>query len=171
MIGTTTTEQDVIAPGAMASGASYSNRINPCEAVAGETTDILREKGGVTKTQKKRGLHRSPLIYEAIRILSEHGYAPFRLLDNPDFTDAIIATKEKSAGLLIAIIYSQKQVTDAHTLCMLFPHKVDKARAIVKATPHRTMIWVNSPVSGWRFYRVDAGGISYDWDIAKELGG
>ncbi|MGA2161665.1 MAG: hypothetical protein ABSG28_05645 [Methanoregula sp.] len=154
----------------MTSSASYSNRINPCEAVAGETTNILREKGGVTKTQKKRGLHRSPFVYEAIRLLKEHGYAPFRLLDNPDFTDAIIATKEKSAGLLIAIIYSQKQVPDAHTLRTLFPQKVDKACAMVKATPHRTMIWVNSPVSGWRFYRVEVGGISYDWDIAKELG-
>ncbi len=166
----TTTVQDVITPGGIASGALYSNRINPCESVAGETTTILREKGGVTKTQKRRGQHRSPFVYEAIRILSEHGYAPFRLLDNPDFSDAIIATKEKSAGLLIAVIYSRKQVPDAHTLRTLFPQKVDRARAIVKATPHRTMIWVNSPVSGWRFYRVDMGGISYDWDIAKELG-
>jgi hypothetical protein len=41
---------------------------------------------------------------------------------------------------------------------------------MVKSTPHRVMIWVNSPVSGWRFYRVDIGGISYDWDLAKELG-
>jgi hypothetical protein len=71
---------------------------------------------------------------------------------------------------LIAIIYSQKQVPDAKTLRTLFPQKVDKACAMVKATPHRTMIWVNSPVSGWRFYRVETGGISYDWGIAKELG-
>ena len=167
---TETHEQDVIAPGAIASGASYSNRIIPCEAVAGETTNVRRDLGSGTAPRRKRGQHRSPLLYEAIGILQEHGYAPFRLLDNPDIHDAIIATKEKSAGLLIAVIYSQKQVPDAHTLRELFPEKVDKARAMIKSTPHRVMIWVNSPISGWRFYRVDLGGISYDWDIAKELG-
>jgi len=166
---TETHEQDVIAPGAIASGASYSNRISPCE-IAGETTTILTETGSGTASRRKRGLHRSPLLYEALGILQEHGYAPFRLLDNPDFHDAIIATKEKSAGLLIAVIYSQKQVPDAHTLRELFPKIVDKARAMIPSTPHRVMIWVNSPVAGWRYYRADIGGISYDWDLAKELG-
>ncbi|MFA5253305.1 MAG: hypothetical protein WC367_01380 [Methanoregula sp.] len=115
-------------------------------------------------------MHRSPLLYEAIRLLNEHRYATFRLLDNPDFSDAIAATKNGAAALMIAVIYSQKQVPDAHTLRELFPEKVDKARALVPITPYRTMIWVNSPVAGWRFYRVDIGGISYDWDLAKELG-
>ena len=166
----TTTVQDAITPGGIASGATYSNRINPCEAVAGETTIISANKGGPAAPRRKRGRHRSPLLYEAIRILGEHGYATFRLLDNPDFSDAIIATKEGAAGLMIAVIYSRKQVPDAHTLHAFFPQKVDRARAMVKASPHQTMIWVNSPVSGWRFYRVEIGGISYDWDLAKELG-
>ena len=167
---TETTPQDVIAPGAMASGASYSNRIIPCEAVAGETTPLSANKGCGIAPRRKRGRHRSPLLYEAIRILNGHGYATFRLLDNPEFSDAIVATKGGSAGLMIAVIYSRKQVPDAPTVRTLFPQKVDRARAMVKTTPHRTMIWVNSPVSGWRFYRVDVGGISYDWDLAKELG-
>jgi len=166
---TETHEQDVIAPGAIASGATYSNRIIPCES-AGETHNFPTTTGGSPKTQKKRGKHRSPLLYEAIGILQEHRYATFRLLDNPDFPDAIVATKERSAGLLIAVIYSQKQVPDAHTLRELFPEKVHRARALVPITPYRTMIWVNSPVAGWRFYRVDTGGIAYDWDLAKELG-
>ena len=33
-------EQGVITPGAVASGALQSNRINPCETVAGETTNV-----------------------------------------------------------------------------------------------------------------------------------
>ena len=167
---TRTSEQDVIAPGAIASGASYSNRINPCKPVAGETPNLSAKGAGPAASRRKRGQHRSPLLYEAIRILTDHGYATFRLLDNPDFSEAIVATREGAAGLMIAVIYSRKQVPDARTLRELFPAKVDKARALVRTTPHRTMIWVNSPVSGWRFYRVDAGGIAYDWDLAKELG-
>lgn len=165
---TETNEQDVIASGAIASGATYSNRINPCEAVAGETTKISGTRGGLTPG--KRGRHRSPLLCEALGLLRDHTYAPFRLLDNPDFTDAIIATKKGSPGLLIAVIYSQKQVPDARTLRELFPEKVDRARALAPTTQYRTMIWVNSPVAGWRFYRVDVGGISYDWNLAKEMG-
>jgi hypothetical protein len=161
-----TTTQDVIAPGAIASGATYSNRINPCN-IAGETPALPAPTAG---TQRKRGVHRSPLLYEAIGILAGHRYATFRLLDHPDFTDAIIATKDRSAGLFIAVIYSQKQVPDAKTLRALFPEKVDRARAFAGTAPYRTMIWVNSPVVGWRFYRVGAGGIAYDWDLAKELG-
>ena len=167
---TITTGQDVMAPGAVASGASYSNRINPCEAVAGETPHLSTTKGGTAAPRRKRGTHRSPLLYEAIRILTEHGHETFRLLDNPGFPDAIVATKEGTYGLMISVIYSQKQVPDAHTLRILFPANVDRARALVATTPHRTMIWVNSPVSGWRFYLVSAGGIAYDWDLAKELG-
>ncbi len=160
----------MIASGAVTFDATHSNRISTCEApAAGETPVISENSGGATKSRRKRGLHRSPLLYEAIRILNEHRYATFRLLDNPYFPDAIIATKEKSAGLLIAVIYSQKQVPDAHTLRELFPEKVDKARAMIPSTPHRVMIWVNSPVAGWRFYRVGIGGIAYDWDLAKEL--
>lgn len=167
---TRTSEQDVIGPGTIAAGASYSNRINPCEPAAGETTNLSVKRADPAASRRKRGQHRSPLLYEAIRILTDHGYATFRLLDNPEFSEAIVATRAGAQGLMIAVIYSQKQVPDAHTLRTLYPEKVDKARALVRATPYRTMIWVNSPVSGWRFYRVDVGGIAYDWDLAKELG-
>ena len=63
-----TTEQDVITPGAIASGASYSNRINPCgtvaphsSQVAGETTqspipeeDSRPQHAGTTKSSRRR---------------------------------------------------------------------------------------------------------------------
>ena len=163
----------MIDSGAVTSATTHSNPISPCEPPAAGNTTIIpgpENSGGATKAHRKRGMHRSPLLYEAIRLLNEHRYATFRLLDNPDFSDAIAATKNGAAALMIAVIYSQKQVPDAHTLRELFPEKVDKARALVPITPYRTMIWVNSPVAGWRFYRVDIGGISYDWDLAKELG-
>ncbi len=165
-----TNEQDVIAPGAMASGAWYSNRINPCEAVAGETNvTICGDAGGAVPAPIKKHSHCSPYVYEALRRLQDHGYTPHRLTGNADLPGAVIATKGRTT-LMISVIYSRKQVPDAHTLRELFPEKVDQARALVKTSPHRIMIWVTSPVAGWRYYRADIGGISYDWDLAKEMG-
>jgi len=172
-----TTEQDVIAPGAMASGASYSNRINPYGTApiasgpaTGETTITMcgNAGGGATKPVKKHS-HCSPYVYEALRILQDHGYTPHRLTGNADLPGAIIATKGRTT-LMISVIYSRKQVPDAHTLRERFPGRVDQARALVTTSPHRCMIWVSSPVIGWRYYRADIGGISYDWDLAKEMG-
>lgn len=171
-----TNGQDVIAPGAMASGASYSNRMNPCTAapvsspVAGGTTTVCGDKGGVPQTPARKHSHCSPYVYSALRRLHDHGYAPFRLTGNADLPDAIIATKGRTT-LMISVVYSRKQVPDGRTLYELFPGRVDRARTLVKTSPHRIMIWVSSPVIGWRYYRADIGGISYDWDLAKELDG
>ena len=172
----TTTHEDVIAPGAIASGASYSNRINPCgtvapysSQVAGETTTIVcGDAGGAVPAPVKKHSHCSPYVYEALRILQDHGYTPHRLTGNADLPDAIIATKGRTT-LMISVVYSRKQVPDAHTLRERFPNRVDQARALVATSPHRIMIWVSSPVIGWRYYRADIGGISYDWDLAKEM--
>jgi len=171
-----TTHEDVIAPGAIASGASYSNRINPCgtvaphsSQVAGETTDIVcGAAGGVSSAPVKRHSHCSPYIYAALRILKDHDYHTYRLTDDPDLPGAILATKGR-VSLMISVVHSRKQVPDGHTLRELFPGRVDTARALVKTSPHRVMIWVSSPVIGWRYYRADIGGISYDWDVAKEM--
>jgi hypothetical protein len=171
-----TNEQDVITPGAIASGASYSNRINPCgtvapysSQVAGETTDIVcGAAGGVSPAPVKRHSHCSPYVYAALRILKDHDYTPHRLTGNADLPDAVIATKGR-VTLMISVVNSRKQVPDGHTLRELFPGRVDQARDLVKTSPHRIMIWVSSPVIGWRYYRADIGGISYDWDVAKEM--
>jgi hypothetical protein len=170
-----TNEQDVIAPGAIASGASYSNRINPCGTVShessqvtGETTTVCGAAGGVSPAPVKRPSHCSPYIYAALRILKEHGYHPSRLTGDPDLPAAIIATKGR-VTLMISVVQSRKQVPDGHTLRELFPGRVDQARALAKTSPHRVMIWVFSPVIGWRYYRADIGGISYDWDVAQEM--
>ncbi|MGA2698854.1 MAG: hypothetical protein ABSE74_04350 [Methanoregula sp.] len=171
-----TNEQDVIAPGAIASGASYSNRINPCGTVshessqiAGETTDtVCGDAGGAEPAPVKKHSHCSPYVYEALHILQDHGYTPHRLTGNADLPGAIIATKGRTT-LMISVVYSRKQVPDAHTLRECFSDRVDLARALVATSPHRIMIWVSSPVIGWRYYRADIGGISYDWDLAKEM--
>ncbi|MGA2162613.1 MAG: hypothetical protein ABSG28_10540 [Methanoregula sp.] len=170
------TQEDVIAPGAMASGALYSNRINPCGTVAphsspaaGETPyTVCGDAGGAAPAPIKKHSHCSPYVYEAMGILKDHGYAPYRLTGDRDLPGAVIATKGP-ATLMISVLYSRKQVPDGHTLRVLFPETVDHVRALVKTSPHRCMIWVTSPVSGWRYYRADIGGISYDWDVAKEM--
>ena len=106
-----TNEQDVIAPGAIASGALYSNRINPCgtvaphcSQVAGETTDIVcGAAGGVSPAPVKRHSHCSPYIYAALRILKDHGYHTYRLTDDPDLPGAILATKGR-VTLMISVV-------------------------------------------------------------------
>ena len=50
---TTTNEQDVIAPGAMASGACTATGLTPAKQSQVRQQTFLREKGGVTKTQKR----------------------------------------------------------------------------------------------------------------------
>jgi len=169
-----TNGQDVTAPGAMASGASYSNRINPCtvvpisHTVTGETTTVCGNARRVPQTPTRKHSHCSPYIYEAMEILKDHGYAPFRLTGDRNLPGAVIATKSP-VTLMIAVLYSRKQVPDSHTLRARFPETVDYVRALVKTSPHRCMIWISSPVIGWRYYRADIGGISYDWNLAKEL--
>jgi len=170
-----TNGQDVNAPGTMASGASYSNRINPCTVapagcpVAGEIPDNLcGDAGGVSPAPMRRPSHCSPYVYEALRRLQDHGYAPYRLTGNAELPDALIATKGRTT-LMISVVRSRRQVPDGRTLRELFPGRVDRARDLVTTSPHRIMIWVSSPIIGWRYYRADIGGISYDWDLAKEM--
>ena len=72
-----TTHEDVIAPGAIASGAWYSNRINPCEAVAGETRVICRAgKGGELTAGPENYIRCNAIIIDAMRILDCLGYLP-----------------------------------------------------------------------------------------------
>jgi hypothetical protein len=170
-----TSGQNMTTLGTIAAGATSSNRINPCTAaphssqVAGETTDsVCGAAGSVSPAPVQRPSHCSPYIYAALRILKEHDYHTYRLTDDPDLPGAILATKGR-VTLMVSVVHSRKQVPDGHTLRELFPGRVDTARALVKTSPQRVMIWVSSPVIGWRYYRADIGGISYDWDIAKEM--
>ena len=84
MTDTSIKGQDVNAPGGIASGALYSNRINPCGAViatgvpsAGETTVIPRAgEGGEITVGPLVYTRCNAIIFDAIRILECLGYLP-----------------------------------------------------------------------------------------------
>jgi hypothetical protein len=157
----TTTAQDVIAPGAMASGASYSNRINPCEAVAGETTVILHTApGGNEAGTAQRYSRNSAHVHEALRILAAHGHVPVRLAESP-LPVNIIAFK-KDDPLLVLVIGARKPVPSAARLHADYKEAVEYLCLMAGRLRCRIMIWVHSPSCGWRYYRVYPGGLAYD---------
>jgi hypothetical protein len=171
-----TTDEDVAAPGPIVSGAPQSNRIIPCEPapglsapVAGETPFILPDEvEGETGTKQRKHTTCNPLVYEAMRVMEEHGYEPGRLMNRSAPLVTIIAMKGAEM-LMISVINSRKPVPDAKTLRRMKPEMVDQLCAYAKPGQYKTMIWVNSPLCGRRYYRVDTGGISYDWAFAKMM--
>ena len=168
MIQTQMTEQDVIAPGAMASGASYSYRINPCEAVAGETTVILHTAtGGSNAGTAPRYSRNTAHVHEALKILAAHGYVPVRLAESP-LPVSIIAFR-KDDPLLVLIISARKPVPSAARLRTDYPGAVEYLCLMAARLHCRIMIWVHSPACGWRYYRVFPGGLAFDHRFPSSL--
>ena len=165
---------DVEEPGLIVSGALYSNRIMPCEpapdtsdVVAGEPTIVIHEdEEGTIGTKKRKHTPCNPYVYEAMRVLNAHDYMPCRLISKTVLPVNIVALK-KSEVLMILVIHCRKPVPDAATLHRLYPKKVEYLCALSKPALYRIMIWVNSPLCGWRYYWVNPGGIGFDWDFAK----
>ena len=160
------------------SGATRSNRMTPCTAapvlsapVAGEILIVIpQDEAGEPKNRTNNDrFPNSPSIHGAIRLLEEHGYEVHRIASRNGQQGNLIATKGREDELLIAVIHSRTPVPDAKTLRSLFPGKVEWLCAYAKRSRYRVMIWIDSPVIGWRYYRVDIGGISYDWDFAKMM--
>ncbi|MFA5331188.1 MAG: hypothetical protein WC342_02310 [Methanoregula sp.] len=167
---TATTNEGVTAPGPVPSGALYSSRINPCEAIAGESpgTDA-HEMENIPEVKKRKPSHCSPYVYEALRILEINGYATGRALPSGlRLPQTIIATKS-SGNLIVTIVWSRKKVPDAKTLRELFPVHFKTACALSRDAPGKVMIWVTSPAAGWRYYQAYPGGIRYDWDFVAIL--
>ncbi len=172
----TTTDGSVATGIVIGSGAACNHRTIPCEPapvlsapVAGETTPIIHEdEAGETGTKQRKHTTCSPLVYEAMRLLEEHGYDADRIISRNGRPVSIVAMKGREE-LRIAVIHSRKPVPDARTLRGLFPDKVDLICAYVKSAQYKTMIWVTSPLIGWRYYRVESGGLSYDWTFAKMM--
>jgi hypothetical protein len=168
--------KEVAELGQIASGFVQSNRIIPCEPapvlsapVAGVITPVIHEgEAGETGTTPRKHTPCNPLVYEAMRLLEEHSYAPGRLIDKSAPLVTVIAMKGAEI-LMISVINSRKPVPDAKTLRKMFPEKVEHICAYARPGYYKTMIWVNSPLIGWRYYRVDTGGLSYDWDFAKMM--
>ncbi|HNX18622.1 MAG TPA: hypothetical protein PKM50_09900 [Methanoregula sp.] len=176
MEGTSTSHENTATPEITASGIQYSNLISPCGTVApvrcpaaGEIPPAIAEKPeNVQEIQKRKPSHRTPYIFEALRILDRNGYDACRTVADPHLPQAIIATKGLDT-LMIAVICSRRQVPDARTLHELYPENVIRACARAQTSPYRVMIWVTSPVSGWRYYRAYSGGIAYDWEFVKQI--
>ena len=110
-----TNEQDVIAPGAIASGAWSSNRINPCgtvaphsSQVAGETTTIILHttEGGDQAESHKRYSRNSSHVHEAMRLLATYQYMPVRLAES-SLPISIIGFKQDDP-LLVFVISARK---------------------------------------------------------------
>jgi hypothetical protein len=166
-----TTEQDVIAPGAMASGASYSNRINPCGTVApisspaaGETTVIPRAgEGGELTVGPLVYTRCNAIILDAIRILECLGYLPVLVRKSTIPLD-IVGIRADGA-LIIEVVRSRRPLPDAHTVSTFCRREIDYLREMKPSSQFRMMIWVYSPQCHWRFYDVYPGGI---W-LAKDL--
>jgi hypothetical protein len=174
----TTTDGSVAAGIVIGSGAACNHRTIPCEPasvlsvpVAGATPRIIQEDEGTVTTKKPVRKHTTcnPFVYEALRLLAEHGYDADRLTTN-NKPVAVIATKGQEV-LKIAVIRSRKPVPDAKTLHNEFPVKFREICAFAKPREFRTMIWVTSPLIGWRYYLVETGGIRRDWDFTTIMEG
>ena len=171
-----TNEQDVIAPGAIASGALYSNRINPCgtvaphsSQVAGETTTIILHttEGGDQAESHKRYSRNSSHVHEAMRLLATYQYMPVRLAES-SLPISIIGFKQDDP-LLVFVISARKPVPSAARLHEDFKDPVEYLCRMAGSMRYRIMIWVHSPACGWRYYTVYPGGLAYDLKFPGSL--
>jgi hypothetical protein len=159
-----TNEQDVITPGAIASGASYSNRINPCEAVAGETRVTCRAgTGGELTAGPENYIRCNAIIIDAMHILDCCGYLPVLVRKSKIPIDIFAIRPE--ATLIIEVVRSRKALPDAPTVVRECRKEIDYLREMQSSSQIRKMLWVYSPQCRWRFYDVFPGGI---W-LAKDM--
>jgi len=167
--------KDVAEPDPIGSGAMYSNRIIPRDAVtgidgnvAGEPTVIVHEPVEVrTPHQRKVRTRCNPLVYEAMALLRDYDFLPVRLSE-PAIPVNLIGI-HKSSSLLIHVVRSRKPVPDAATLRRLYPENVEYLCGLADKVQYRIMIWVYSPQCGWRYYLVYPGGLRKDLDFPKSL--
>jgi hypothetical protein len=168
--------KEVAELGQIASGFVQSNRIIPCEPapvlsapVAGAATPVIpKDEAGENGTTPRKHTTCNPLVYEAMRLLEEHGYDADRIISRNGRPVSIVATKGQEE-LRIAVIRMRKPVPDAKTFRKLKPDVFDQLCAFAQPRQYKTMVWINSPLICWRYYRVDTGGLSYDWDFAKMM--
>ena len=174
---TITTEKDVIAPGAVASGASYSNRINPCGiepaaagTPAGEPTLILRTSGGGELALGPEIYTRcNAIIIDAMRILECLGYLPVLVRKSRIPLDLIGLGAD--GALIIEVVRSRTPLPDARTVIVQCRKEVDYLREMKCPSQARKMLWVYSPQCRWRFYDVYPGGIWLAKDLMEGDGG
>jgi hypothetical protein len=151
----------------------------PCEpapvlsaTVAGAENPVIHEDeaGETALSEQRKHTTCSPFVYEAMRLLVEHGYDADRIAGRNGRLISIIAAKGREE-LRIAVIRLRKPVPDGKTFRRLKPDVFDQLCAFAKPGLYKTMIWVNSPLIGWRYYLADIGGIRRDWDFTKMMEG
>ncbi len=174
MTDTSINGQDVNAPGGIASGALYSNRINPCGAViatgvpaAGETTVIPRAgEGGELAVGPLVYTRCNAIIFDAMHILECLGYLPV-LVRRSKIPLDIVGIRGHEA-LIIEVVRSRRPLPDAHTVCTFCRTEIDYLREMTPSSQFRKMIWVYSPQCQWRFYDIFPGGIWLAQDLMEQ---
>lgn len=183
-------EQDVNAPGAIASGASYSNRISPCE-IAGETTNVLIPEtgaetmsGGTDKTSHRRTV-KSRKTRTGSRRKGRAGSAPSHeiWLRPPKGTfeaAKILAAegyiigkttgpapvfdlvgKSPEQGILVKIVRPREPVRGAARVAVLYLPEILLLRSYYRSPADSIELWIFSREIGLARYRV------FDWGLAN----
>jgi len=168
-----TTEKDVAAPGQIASGALYSNRIIPRtavpegrETIAGETTVIIHElEGGKQLQNVTEYIRSSGIVHQAMRMLERWNYRPARISSSLLPVD-IIAFRNSDA-LLVQAIYSKGPVPDAKTVQSRYTEKMESLRRMGTSRHFRKIVMVYSPKCGWKYYDVLPGGLIPAWNLPE----
>jgi len=187
---TETHEQDVIAPGAIASGASYSNRISPCE-IAGETTNVLLPEagaetipGGTPKTSHRRTVKSRKTRAGSRRKRRAGSDSPHEIWLRPPkgtFEAANILAAEgyiigkttgpapvfdlvgrsPEQGILVKIVRPREPVRGAARVAELYLPEILLLRTYSRSPADNIELWIFSREIGLARYRV------FDWGIAN----
>ena len=165
--------KDVAEPDPIGSGAMYSNRIiprsNAPEAsgiIAGETTVIIHEEGGIESLQDVTVYLRSNgIVHRAMRMLEQWKYQPARISSSLIPVD-IIAFR-KTEALLVQVIYSKVPVPDAKTVESRYKKKMENLRMMGTSQQFRKIVMVYSPRCGWKYYDVPPGGLIPAWNLPE----
>lgn len=109
-----------------------------------------------------------PVVSEAKKILITAGYIPARLSE-PMMPVNLIGLGGRAGTLLVYAVRLKVPVPSAAKLRELCTSRVDQLRVLAGKVIHRVMIFVDSPVCGWRYYLIYPGGLRYDHDFATAL--
>ena len=160
----------------VASGApGHGNRMTPCvpapvlsAPVAGALPPAIAEDGGrIFPKEKRKHTTCNPSVNEALRLLAEHGYETHKPTKRE--TPVEIVALKGTEIVKIAVIRSRKPVQDGKNLRRLFPSRFREICGFAKPGQFRTMVWVVSPIVGWRYYWAEPGGIGRDWQFTKMM--
>jgi hypothetical protein len=106
-------------------------------------------------------------VFEAVRVLKEHGFLPVRVTESSLPVNLIGLRKSRS--LLVRVLRSRRPVPSAAVLHAIFKEDVEMLCRLAGLIPYQIMIWVSSPSCGWLYYLVYPGGLRRDLDFPVSL--